>query len=880
MQKELRFFRLVFEVIRPITNLQFYQGIYFNAMLRDWIRPYTDLPLSELGLYPLPLVNGVDHFDVGEKLGLDLVCRQDSLHPLYFMLANELRDQGRSVFKDEWGHFVPGKSLQLLSYEPLFEEEISPQCQYITDEMNLLCREVELSLIFHSPLRLKPDTKGEGGHRYLDPLNLDSKSFFGAFAKEMGIVLADEDYPEIIDKGFIWLDMLYEKSLGGIVGGLRIKTPKDKELLRALVWGQYLGLGKNRTFGFGYYYIKESSGFRAKNQSPCQNPLFERCTKISNIRSALEELKSSSPGPDQLAKEDLVNAGRAYLESAQRQLYQKKLMAGESIVFRKRNRNGSYRLIKVGNISERHLLLCILRQIGPLLDPLISNECYSYRQGRDYHMAARKLKGSFQEAFSLGLKADIAAFFDSISQGSLRLLLKGLFYHDEIADLIIMNLLSGDKGVSQGNPISPILSNLYLIPFDREIKRKGWQLIRYADDFCLIATDEDKAKYLNANEVDKILSGLNLRLNMEKSYPFRDSVSIDFCGYKVGKGEFYKLKQKAADEDLLGIPAFQGDLVRGKPLYLSYKDSFTYLEGNSICIKNMGETRRYSLKEISRIIVIGKPRISAGLIQQALIKEKPVSFISIMGKSLGGFFIQKKLVSAEKAFNPIVRDWEQFCLQFVKSLISAKLHNQRLVLKQHKIEEPRLKEIELSLTSVDNIESLRGKEGAASSIYWSHFRKLVEPLSFPRRAYHPPEGPVNALLSIGYSMLYNRMGESINAIGLNAWEGIYHQGRGSHMALASDLIEPFRFLVDRIVLSLIHTKQVSNNDFVQNSYNSYQRLAPETMKKYIHKFEMTMRTETKIGDDKLSWAIIIDNAPAKLLQSLRLGIDYRSYRLS
>ena len=82
---------------------------------------------------------------------------------------------------------------------------------------------------------------------------------------------------------------------------------------------------------------------------------------------------------------------------------------------------------------------------------------------------------------------------------------------------------------------------------------------------------------------------------------------------------------------MLGIPAFQHDLIRGKPLYLSFRDSYTYLDNNNICIKSGEESKRYSMKEVSRIIIMGKPRVSAGLIQQAIIREKPVSFISIMG---------------------------------------------------------------------------------------------------------------------------------------------------------------------------------------------------------------------------------------------------------
>lgn len=153
-------------------------------------------------------------------------------------------------------------------------------------------------------------------------------------------------------------------------------------------------------------------------------------------------------------------------------------------------------------------------------------------------------------------------------------------------------------------------------------------------------------------------------------------------------------------------------------------------------------------------------------------------------------------------------------------------------------------------------------------------------MSFPRRAYHPPEGPVNALLSLGYSILYYRLAECLMALQINPWEGIFHEARGMHMALASDLIEPFRFLVDRIVLSMIHNKQISAEDFIRSEYSSYERLSSTAMRKFIHRFEYTMRTEVKIGDEALNWALAMDHSAGKLLQSLRLGIDFMANRIS
>ena len=875
------FFRLTFKVLRPITDLQFYTGVYWSAMLRDWVRPYTPMSLADIHLYPIPRQNGVTEYHPGDIVGLDLASSSAALSITTAMLEDELSGKSRARDASSHQHFVPGESIELIDYQALHTGELEPGCEYLEQELQELRTCESLDLIFHSPLRMKPGTEKEGYNRFLDPLSLDSRLFFTAFCREMELPIAVTDFPELIEKGFIWMDVHYTKSLGGIVGAMRIKTPAQENLLRALIWGQYTGLGKNRSFGFGFYCIRESRGFRSTRPPGEQGILFGRATSKSNLRAALEELKASSPGPDNIAKEDLCSAGKAYLLNAQKQMLQGTLPPGEGLIFRKKTHSGGFRLIKVANMSERHMLLAILRQVEAAVDSLLSPACYSYRRGRDYHQAARAVFNSFKRGFASGIKADISAFFDSIPHQAMALLLEGLFYGDQIAGLISSNLLNGTLGIPQGNPLSPLLSNLYLIPFDRAMMQQKWHLIRYADDFCALADSEHKES-LNVGFISELLGQLKLSLSADKSNSFDANSKINYCGYSIDRAQMQKIKEQKARDDYYGcgVPAFQEDIVKGKPLYLTFRDTYARLDNNSIQIQNDEGGKLYSLKEISRIVIIGKPRVSAGLIQQAIIRGKPVSFLSITGKALGGFAQNRKMRSVRELYNPVTRDWDCYAISFARGVVAAKIHNQRMVLRQHRIDEQKLKELELSLPQIRDYDSLRGKEGAASALYWNHYRKLVEPMSFPRRAYHPPEGPVNCLLSLGYSILYYRLAECLMAMQINPWEGIFHEARGMHMALASDMIEPFRFLVDRIVLSMIHNKQITTEDFIRSEYSSYERLSSEAMRKYIHRFEFTMRSEIKLGEEVLNWALLMDRSAGKLLQSLRLGIDFMATRIS
>lgn len=874
------FYRLKFEVILPIDNLEYYQGVYWSAMLRHWCRPYFNAPLSELGLCPVPVHNGMREYMPGEQLALDLSLPQEHQKELLELFNDELQGFPRAAIPPGKLHFYPSRSMRLLAYELLCLtegksfldiESIMLEASYLQDKNS------SLNIVFHTPLRLKPTADTKHGYSFLDPLGFDSGSFFSALCREFSIT--SDDFPSLENKGLIWLDVPYEKTLGGLIGGIRIDMPKDRNVLLALVAGQYCGIGKNRSFGFGFYYLEESPGFRSEPPEACYTSFLQRCSAMDNLRTALENMKSGSPGPDNLAREDLLDCGSTYLNNASKVLRSGSLDPGDTLNFKKRSPNGNYRLITIQNIHERHLLIAILQQINGCMDSLLSPGCYSYRSGRDYHQAAKRVYATFRKGFSKGIKADIRAFFDSIDRTGLRLLLKGLFNTDPLADFIAGYMLSPGLGIAQGNPLSPLLSNLWLIAFDHEIKNRGWFMVRYADDFCVFC-DEHNKNSLSMESLNSILAGIKLSLAEDKSHPFTTEEGVTFVGYAIDKSRCEKMKAiKVEDYSLNGIPAFQDDYRKGKPLYLTFKDSYVRFDNGSMVIQKEGENRTIGMKEISRIIVIGKPRISAGAIQQALLLHKPVVFMGINGHILGGFAQNQKLFSPAFIYNPLVRNWDDFSLQFIRALVAAKLHNQRLVLKQSKIEEPKLKELELSLGSCVDSDSLRGKEGAGSAVYWSHFRELVKPLDFPRRSYHPPEGPVNALLSIGYSNLYFRVAECLQAAQLNPYEGIFHAPRGLHYALASDMIEPYRFLVDRMVLSLIHNNQIGKDDFINTSYGAYSRLAPQAMKSYIHKYEQTMRTEVKLGEDTFTWATLIDRSAAQLMRCLRLGIDFRPFRI-
>ncbi|MGQ9576976.1 MAG: CRISPR-associated endonuclease Cas1 [Thermoguttaceae bacterium] len=141
------------------------------------------------------------------------------------------------------------------------------------------------------------------------------------------------------------------------------------------------------------------------------------------------------------------------------------------------------------------------------------------------------------------------------------------------------------------------------------------------------------------------------------------------------------------------------------------------------------------------------------------------------------------------------------------------------------------------LAEAPSLESLRGHEGAASARWHAAMRKLFPPsLPYPGRHCHPPTDPVNALLSLGYTLLLTRLQAELAAAGLDPLVGVYHQPRPGRPALACDLIEPFRVpVVDHLVLAQVRQGCFQAKHFTQTPNGI--RLRKQDFRRFLKAFE-------------------------------------------
>lgn len=113
-----------------------------------------------------------------------------------------------------------------------------------------------------------------------------------------------------------------------------------------------------------------------------------------------------------------------------------------------------------------------------------------------------------------------------------------------------------------------------------------------------------------------------------------------------------------------------------------------------------------------------------------------------------------------------------------------------------------------------SLESLRGFEGAAAAAYFGGFTRLFAPsLNFTGRNKRPPPDPVNACLSLGYTLLHYDAVRACHIVGLDSMLGFYHDISFGRESLACDLMEPLRPSMDRWVWQMFKERQLRPEHF-------------------------------------------------------------------
>jgi CRISPR-associated protein Cas1 len=316
---------------------------------------------------------------------------------------------------------------------------------------------------------------------------------------------------------------------------------------------------------------------------------------------------------------------------------------------------------------------------------------------------------------------------------------------------------------------------------------------------------------------------------------------------------------KAVDEEVRRLIPARDDL---KPLYLNTQGLRVGKSGFVLKVQEKDKViQEVRINEICQVNLFGNIQVSTQAIQALCEREVPLVYFSQGGWFYGvthGLGVRNIYLRREQ-FR--LADVPAFCLRLARALVAGKIRNQRTMLQRNHREPPAWALVQMKCAAEDaeraqSLDELLGIEGNAARVYFQNFAGMIKvgeeddpyaagnrefAFDFQSRNRRPPRDPVNALLSLAYSVLAKDLTIVCHAVGFDPYQGFYHQPRFGRAALALDLMEPFRPLIaDSAVLSCINTRMINERDFVRAGQSV--ALKPEGRKAFFRAYEQRMDT--------------------------------------
>ena len=284
--------------------------------------------------------------------------------------------------------------------------------------------------------------------------------------------------------------------------------------------------------------------------------LMEKIVDPDNLERAWKKVRSNhgAPGPDGITIDEFPEHFRAHWPEIRQQLLDGTYVPGPARRKSIDKPDGGQRDLGIPNVIERLIQQAILQILTPIFDPGFSESSFGFRPKRSAQDAARQVQAHIRSGYRHCIDMDLAKFFDKVQHDVLmvrvarkvhdRRLLKLIGRYLRAGVMVDTELQPSIEGTMQGGPLSPILANILLDDFDKELEHRGLPFVRYADDF-LVFTNTSEAAQRVARSIETYLTRkLKLVVNHQKSR-LCPTDGVEFLGFSfVGSGGNFRVSPK------------------------------------------------------------------------------------------------------------------------------------------------------------------------------------------------------------------------------------------------------------------------------------------------------------------------------------------------
>ena len=233
---------------------------------------------------------------------------------------------------------------------------------------------------------------------------------------------------------------------------------------------------------------------RKEDRSRPNTRLCEQLVSLANIHDAVKKVmrNKGSAGIDGMEVTALPSYFEAHWGEIREQIVTR-TYSPQAVLRREIPKdNGGVRLLGIPTAVDRVIQQALVQVLTPVFEPTFSEFSFGFRPGRSAEDAVRLAQTYMSEGYRHVVDLDLSKFFDTVDHDILMGLVDKHMEDKDVRRLILVFLKSGvmtngsmmatTLGTPQGGPLSPLLSNIYLTPYDRELEKRGLRFVRYADD--------------------------------------------------------------------------------------------------------------------------------------------------------------------------------------------------------------------------------------------------------------------------------------------------------------------------------------------------------------------------------------------------------------
>ena len=621
-----------------------------------------------------------------------------------------------------------------------------------------------------------------------------------------------------------------------------------------------------------------------------------------NITLAFENLdkKHDSCGIDGVKLSELHSYWELNGSNIVQAIRERKYIPGIVSLIELAKPNGKRRIIAKLNTVDRLILRAISQATTPIVETVLSDNAFAYREGKSTADAAGLAASFMNEGLQWVCETDIKDFFSSIRHDIMMNTLKRMSIFEPSLLFLVEKYINcrtecygeeavADLGLIQGSPLSPLLSNLYMTRIDDWLKEEGVHFVRFGDDINLYYEKMEEA-YKFQSLIKEHLKEIGLEINAKKSGIYRGE-NRSYLGYEfISNGNKIIVKKASPREKQVYNRWRKSSIEKVDNTYHIVSSGILTRKDFTLLFENNEGKFYLPIETINSLNIYSDVTFSSNFFEFVSKRGVSVSLVNSTGSRIGSFVPESPRGGYKTELAQVdYRINEVKYINVAKKYQNANIFNLRAILRYYcrrNVNEKISETVEFltsvlgKVNEVKSVNELLILEAQARQKYYHCFNYVLndERFSFESRTKRPPRDAINAMISFGNTLLYQRFAALIYQSSLDIRFGILHNSYYRAESLNLDLADLFKpVLVDRTIFTLINKKMISPEDFQQMENNGVY-LGKKGKRIFIKEFEQKLKQTVKVGQVCKNYEMLMKDEVRKVEKFFRNGEKYKPYK--